>query len=55
MNKVQYNVVKSNFHDIYLYIGGDAIMTTISLKGNPYSKQIEFFKSTKRYIAYGGA
>ena len=30
-------------------------MTTISLKGNPYSKQIEFFKSTKRYIAYGGA
>lgn len=30
-------------------------MTTVSLKGMPYPKQIEFFKSTKRYIAYGGS
>lgn len=30
-------------------------MLTVSLKGNPYPKQIEFFKSTKRYIGYGGS
>jgi phage terminase large subunit len=27
----------------------------LNLKGMPYPKQIEFFKSTKRYIAYGGS
>ena len=30
-------------------------MGEIVLKGNPYPKQIEFFKATTRYIAYGGA
>ena len=30
-------------------------MPTISLTGVPYPKQIEFFKSAKRYIAYGGS
>ena len=31
------------------------ITSIIALKGNPYLKQIEFFKSTKRYIAFGGS
>lgn len=30
-------------------------MVTLNLAGYPYPKQIEFFKSTKRYIAYGGS
>jgi len=30
-------------------------MLTVNLKGNPYPKQIDFFRSDKRYIAYGGA
>lgn len=30
-------------------------MSTVTLSGKPYPKQIEFFKSTKRYIAYGGS
>jgi len=30
-------------------------MPNLVLKGFPYPKQIEFFKSTKRYIAYGGS
>lgn len=30
-------------------------MPTITLSGKPYPKQIEFFRSTKRYIAYGGS
>gem|GEM_PF-4545122 len=30
-------------------------MSTITLAGRPYPKQVEFFKSTKRYIAYGGS
>lgn len=30
-------------------------MSVITLTGNPYPKQIEFFKSTKRYVAFGGS
>jgi phage terminase large subunit len=30
-------------------------MGEVILKGRPYPKQIQFFKSTKKYIAYGGS
>lgn len=30
-------------------------MGKVAITGRPYPKQIEFFKSTKRYIAYGGS
>jgi phage terminase large subunit len=30
-------------------------MGEVTLKGRPYPKQINFFKSTNKYIAYGGA
>lgn len=30
-------------------------MPTITLRGNPYPKQIEFFKLRNKFIAYGGA
>jgi len=30
-------------------------MSAIELDIKPYPKQVQFFESTKRYIAYGGA
>ena len=30
-------------------------MSEVRLSIQPYPKQVEFFKSTKRYIAYGGS
>lgn len=30
-------------------------MSTLTLKGTPYPKQIEFFKKSNKFIGYGGS